>query len=349
MKGLPLERVDHFSLHSPAIVYACSALGDFPATFISKNVTRILGHKPFDFINTPRFWVDHIHPDEVESILSGLAALFENGFHHHEYRFRALDGTYKWFRDDLSLVRDESGNPMEAIGCMVDITAEKELEFDKMQLEELRAENAMNELRLSQIQARLADRERLLQDMHDGFGSQLASAKLMASQGLLGVDKFESVINDCILDLHLVCDTLALDASSIFDAIVNLKYRIARYLEGSNISLNWDIQLNQNLLLESTIALNILRILQEAIANALRHSKAKNIDINASFYEVDGAAHLLFSIQDDGVGLVEGFRLGRGIQNMKSRAHKINGNLKFSNEDVAGVAITLEVPVKKPL
>jgi PAS domain-containing protein len=48
-----------------------------------------------------------------------------NGYHKHEYRVRKGEGDYLWVLDELRLVCDSSGRPLEVIGSWLDITARK--------------------------------------------------------------------------------------------------------------------------------------------------------------------------------------------------------------------------------
>ena len=341
MQNFTKERIDYFSLNIPAIIYTCLATDNFPATYISKNIKRILGYTPGDFIRTPSFWIDRLHPDEVEGILVGLNALFENNEHHHIYRFRAANGDYKWFRDELTLIRNSDGEPEEIIGCMVDITVEKNLELHLAQLEESKRVLKMKEFELGIVNARLDERSKLLQDMHDGFGSQLASARVMAREGVLTPEGFERTITECLSDLHLVCDTLSLRNESIQDALIDFKFRLDRRLLGSSISVHWDINLNCAFKLEIRDILSVMRILQESISNALQHASATRITIKAEcIYE---CSQLIFEITDNGIGIPAKLKRGRGLNNMYSRANSLGAILDISSLQSGGTQVLLQV------
>ena len=107
MKNLPEDRLNHLSLYMPAVIYSCLTTNNFPPTFISESVKRLMGYEPCEFINTPSFWADHIHPDEKEAIFKGIANLFIHDKHSHQYRFKLADGTYLRLRmkfDEKNLV-----------------------------------------------------------------------------------------------------------------------------------------------------------------------------------------------------------------------------------------------------
>ncbi|MDH5219230.1 MAG: ATP-binding protein, partial [Gammaproteobacteria bacterium] len=110
------RRYEHMLEHFPVVLYCCEASGDFPATYISKNVEEIFGYKPSQFVDDPGFWANNIFSDDKERVFKDLEKLFEFGTHAHEYRFKLPNGKYIWVRDELNLVKDKNGSPLEIIG-----------------------------------------------------------------------------------------------------------------------------------------------------------------------------------------------------------------------------------------
>jgi PAS domain S-box-containing protein len=122
------ERMQCLLAASPGVVYACEAGGNFACTYISENVTRMFGYTPADFLGGSDFWAQRLHPDEAPKMLTGLPSLFEQGHYSHEYRFRHRDGHYCWVQDDLRLIRNLEGEPLEIVGCWVIIDDRKAAE-----------------------------------------------------------------------------------------------------------------------------------------------------------------------------------------------------------------------------
>lgn len=128
---------------SPSVVYSSRAEGDFGATFVAANVTEQLGYQPEEFTRDPKFWLDRVHPDDRARVLSDLDRLFEDEAFAYEYRFRHLDGHYVWMRDEMTLIRDDSGRPREIVGAWTDVTSRKEAEAEREALiNELTQRNA---------------------------------------------------------------------------------------------------------------------------------------------------------------------------------------------------------------
>ena len=121
---------------SPAIIYTTDVSDDYGATFMSENLKILTGYSPEEFTSDIKFWYNHIHPDDIERIKTGLAELFVKNHHFHEYRFKFKDGTYHWMRDEVNLIKDENGTPIETIGYWSDVTEHKIAESKLRESEE---------------------------------------------------------------------------------------------------------------------------------------------------------------------------------------------------------------------
>lgn len=112
----------HLLSATPTVLYTCSAQDPFPATYISANVTSVMGLRPSEFTSDPRFWASRIHPEDSPRVFADLPKLFEEGAHLHRYRFLDGKGEWRWMQDDLRLLRDDSGAPSEIAGSWTDVT-----------------------------------------------------------------------------------------------------------------------------------------------------------------------------------------------------------------------------------
>ena len=133
----PLQRLKYLVDNTPAIIYSTVPSGDFKMTFVSANALNVLGYRPEEMVADPNFWFDHIHPDDAPNIFSSLAQIFSEGEKAYEYRFRTADGRYLWMHDQLRLIRDEQGAPLEVIGSLTDITDRKQMEETLLQAQNM--------------------------------------------------------------------------------------------------------------------------------------------------------------------------------------------------------------------
>lgn len=120
------SREDYLFLFSPVIVYTCDVFSPYRARFISTNLTKILGYTVEEFLTTPNFWVDHLHPEDRDRVLANFSILYFSGMQLHEYRFQHQDGSWKWIRDELYMIPGINGTCIEVIGYRSDITESRE-------------------------------------------------------------------------------------------------------------------------------------------------------------------------------------------------------------------------------
>jgi diguanylate cyclase (GGDEF)-like protein/PAS domain S-box-containing protein len=121
------DRIRHILNVSPAIIYSLKAQPDsdeFIVDFIGHNIQKLTGYATKDW-HAPQFWINHVHPDDKAAVMQAQQSLFENGSLSHQYRFLHADGSVIWIDDQLMLIRDSSGKPIEAVGAWLDITDDK--------------------------------------------------------------------------------------------------------------------------------------------------------------------------------------------------------------------------------
>ena len=116
------QQVQNIIDSSPTILMSADPSGDFTLIFISDNVEKILGYHPDEVINHPNFWFERIHPDDRLRILPNILELFVDGRYDDDYRFRDKWGNYHWFNTQLSMIYNSSGEPIEIMGSLTDIT-----------------------------------------------------------------------------------------------------------------------------------------------------------------------------------------------------------------------------------
>ena len=119
---------------SPAVIYALTVKdGVLEHTWVSDNVTRLTGHD-VEEASRKNWWVDHIHPDDRERVLTAYPVPFAFDRLVLEYRFQRKDGTWFWLRDEKRLLRDADGMPVEVVGSWADITDRRQAEAEREEL-----------------------------------------------------------------------------------------------------------------------------------------------------------------------------------------------------------------------
>jgi PAS domain S-box-containing protein len=138
-------RLEYLLCSSPGALYTLKVHPEFSTTYISPNVSNLLGYSEIEFTGNPQFWKNNIHPEDREQVLLAIPQILKIEEFSQEYRFRHQDGNYRWLLDQCKLICDEAGNALEVVGFLTDITQRKQLEEDlKIALER---EKELNELK----------------------------------------------------------------------------------------------------------------------------------------------------------------------------------------------------------
>ncbi|MGH7383355.1 MAG: PAS domain-containing protein, partial [Candidatus Methylomirabilales bacterium] len=139
-------RINHILASSPAVLFSFEASGDYAPTFISENLRTVLGYEPSEYLEDPNFVPDRIHPDDAARIGGDLSHLYKKGHLINEYRFRHKEGSYRWVSDELRVIYDDAGKPVEVIGSWSDITKRK-LAEEELQLRTREIARSLEELK----------------------------------------------------------------------------------------------------------------------------------------------------------------------------------------------------------
>ena len=138
-KELQLDKVktklQHIISSSPIIIYTCGLSANYAPTFLSDNIVLYTGYTFKEYIDNPDLLMENIHSDDRKNVLEKLSKIIKTDVLEVEFRFKNRDGTYRWWRNVMSLVRDISGEPVEISCVMSDITERKENEEKLIQSE----------------------------------------------------------------------------------------------------------------------------------------------------------------------------------------------------------------------
>ncbi|MET3108972.1 signal transduction histidine kinase [Oxalobacteraceae bacterium GrIS 2.11] len=208
------------------------------------------------------------------------------------------------------------------------------------ELEESYRRLRQNEQR--QILAR--ERQRIVQDMHDGLGSSLISALRVIEHGHLDQSEIALLLKGCIDDLKLSIDSMEPVEADLLLLLATLRFRLGPRLESTGIILRWEVVVIPGLdWLDPRNSLHILRILQEAFTNIIKHTRATEIIVATAVDQ----GFVVVTITDNGSGFSVAEALkkgGKGLSNQRSRAEAIGAEISWeSGPD--GTRLTLRLPV----
>lgn len=126
-------------------------------------------------------------------------------------------------------------------------------------------------------------------------------------------------------------------------SIEDLHTRILSFVEKAKIAVQeTDFKVNytidKNTSVSSLVGMNMFRVIQEAINNAIKYAEAKTILVTIEKNKED----LIISVKDDGVGFsITEVTLGNGLSNMEKRMSEIGGKVFIDAKKGSGTTVTL--------
>ena len=195
--------------------------------------------------------------------------------------------------------------------------------------------------RLSREAAVADERRRIMSDMHDGIGGQLISTLSLVETGEVTREQIAAALRECIDDLRLAIDSLEPTEEDLLPVLGNLRYRLEPRLKAHGIGLDWQVRDVPRLAcLTPQNVLHVLRIVQEAFTNVIKHAQAKVVRVSTS---IDSRG-VTIDVGDDGKGfdVATGAR-GRGLASMRKRAGAVGGELSLQSSP-AGTTLSLRLP-----
>jgi PAS domain S-box-containing protein len=323
-----LERAVTASTNS--IVISDPNQPDDPLVYVNPAFERTTGYTAEEVLGRNcRFLQDE---DRDQQAVGELRAAVREGRHCsvvlRNYR---KDGTLFWNELSIYPVRDEERRVTNFVGVQNDIT------------ERIRAEEILSEIRRT-------ERRRIARDLHDIVLQDLSGAL----QSLRLTD-LQAKGSGMALDLGEELEALGRASSGLRSAIYDLRREKERPFLESVESL---VELNQlatperetRLIVEDGFSvglsrkasIELLRILQEALANVRRHSAATIVEVGL---RTDDQAVLL-EVSDDGRGfdpvVAQG---GVGLVGMRERVEELGGEIEVSSRPGEGTEVTVRVPL----
>lgn len=321
----------------PAGAYTCEPGGLI--TYYNQHAVELWGrapklNDPVDrFCGSFKLFATDGAPISHDRCWMALALQMDEGYNRREIVIERPDGERRTALAHANPIHDDSGRLLGAVNVLVDITDRK------------RAEEALQEMREQ-------ERRRIARDLHDSVLQDLAYAaqiielaKLEAEGTGLGEELQEGadVVRRAAMELRgIVYDLRLVDAQDhplpdLLDSVVERSRGMARECE---VRLNVEEGFPVTPL--GSVGVELLRIIQEALANARRHSEAENVVVTLSARN----DHLIAEVSDDGRGFGPEAAAGVGLGSMRERVAMLDGELEV--ESAPGEGTRVRVRVRTP-
>jgi PAS domain S-box-containing protein len=312
-------------------------LGPPPKARWSDQMFRILGVAPGVLEPlSDEFFNRYVHPDDR----AWVQAAIEQGIRqahgwNFEYRILRPDGELRHVLSSSEAIPD-GGQTRKIVGTMLDITERRRLEQEVLNISE-------------------QEQRRIGQDLHDGICQQLAGIELMSQvleQSLARKTKKHSaqagqiaahvreVISQTRMLAHGLCPVV-LESEGLMSALQELAHATVRMF-GVECVFRCAHPAHIH---DTATATHLYRIAQEAVSNALKHGKARHIEIGLA----TEADRIFLVVKDDGCGIpATPPRTGAGLRIMQYRAGMIGGSVVVQRGQPAGTTIACSVHQTPP-
>jgi signal transduction histidine kinase len=309
----------------------CGAMGLYPVAILAFSVARQFSWRKLIFLMATLLAI-FVGIMDVSLQSSG-----KSGFGNFGYSLQVVSSA--WLTALTSVL------VTDFIGSLSEQDAQQQVMTQKLNQQQIELSHLYKNSRQNERdKATMEERQRIMQDMHDGLGSQLVSSLALSERGALTANQINFLLRECIDDLRLAIDTVEGNNDQFSVAAGNLRFRMEPRLRAAGITLAWDsTAFSDDTVVPSTQTLPLLRIMQETISNSLKHAQASRISVRVQASN----ERLIIAIHDNGKGFdIAGVRLGKGISGIEKRARGLGASLSIVND--SGTRMTLILPLTLP-
>lgn len=218
---------------------------------------------------------------------------------------------------NLALIKDSNIRLKEELD-----KREHELSIVYARQEKIIHENAVNQ-----------ERNRILQDIHDGLGSKLINIVIELRSGFFKLDDLLLDVQSCIDDLRILVNGQSLSETSLSVILEDMVQRAWRNLASINCRLSYRFDSIDPVQISNDTGLAILRICQEMISNIIKHAQASEACIQLVWSPLRD--HLILEISDNGIGFsVESLQLHmkRGMKGIHKRLEDFSSHFRLTSQ-----------------
>lgn len=252
----------------------------------------------------------------------------------------ACDGREIPIEGSISPVIDSKGNITGLLIILKDVS--QRLAHEKL-LKELEKRHMA-----AILEGQEQERSRIAKDLHDGLGQMLTALKMNIRLTQIDerhVKNLYRQIDEAIQESIRISENILPAKLRDFDLATCLKSLCNGINAASEIPVSFE-SLGQSISIEQNQKVNLYRITQEAVNNAIKHSQAEQISVQLN----EDEDFIQLTIEDDGKGFSTGVAIDQsvhhGLANMRERAEIMGGSLTIESDENRGTLIIVEVPMK---
>ena len=328
-------------------------------TYVSEHFKRLL---EFDKEELPENLIlllerEGYNPDFIKEVIKIVTSgKTWNG----EIKLTGKSGDFFWLDTSIVPVTNSREKKDELMVIARDMTEIKEAQMRSREINREKIEKRVKEQEYRSVlilEGQEEERKRISREIHDGIGQMLTAMKLnmeaitpsSSVHSRRRFDETKSMLKNVIKEVRRVSFNLTPSSLIDFGIAPAIKKFCNEVEKLSDIKITFENKSGFINRLDKNIETNIYRVIQEAVNNAVKYSKAKNIGVSLEH----SGSQLRITISDDGKGFdFEKLKdsghfavSGHGIFNMKERTAFINGNFELDSKPGKGTDINITIPL----
>ncbi len=305
---------------------------------LSEEAARILETRSVPLPASDDPYLHFVHPDDRGFIRSSIVNALERreAVSELSHRVRTADGSTKYVTVRWETVFAPNGSPLRLSGTVQDITERRRLEAEV-------------------LEAGVLERRRLASELHDNLGQVLFSTSLMNARFVDDAAARDpalrspgEAIKGWLAEALEICRRLAYSAEPVVPGGLSEALRnLARRHNSPSTRCEAHVTASAAEAVTPAQSLEFFRIAQEAITNAIKHSRCARIDIHLRCE----SSVVELVIEDDGIGKIASFDRsadGLGMRTMRYRAERAGGTLTVGPGRAGGTVVRALVPRRPP-
>jgi len=310
----------------------CTYFNQSKLKFAGRTLASILGSG----------WTEGVHPEDLGRCWDIFTKAFDlREPFEMEFRFRRHDGEYRRLHSSVLPRFDASRSFLGYIGSATDIT------------QRTLAEQSLSKVGKAWIEAQEEEGARVAQELHHYLDRLILLS--------INLDRYEQNPPESVTDVRPKIGEIRQQVNEIVGGILDLSHHLhvwkLEYLGLARAAESFCKELadTQNAKIDfhsdgvpdelpRNIALNLFRVLQEALQNAIKHSRSQQFEVSLTF----SSGRIELTVRDWGIGFDPVVAMngpGLGLTNMRERLKLADGVLSIESQRQRGTTIRARVPL----
>jgi len=267
----------------------------------------------------------------------GEAVAGTSRLHGFEKRCLHKSGRIVYTETSASLIRSSEGSPQYLVGEVLDITSRKQAEVE------------VSKMTAKLIEAQEQERRRVARELHDDVEQRLAMLSVQLqqlqedpSEVSTRVEALRDRLNDISSDVQAISHKLHSTKLEYLGAVAGIGGWCREFAERYRMTIDFASDITS--FVPPELGLTLLRVTQEALHNALKHSGTGQVEVRLS--EDSGKLHLTVSDSGKGFDTEQAWTgKGLGLTSMRERIRLVDGTILIDSKPMGGTRIHVSLPL----